>query len=103
METCRPTTHSDPVFVVENIVHYCVANLPGTVPLTSTYALTNASLPYALEIADKGYQKAAADNHEIALGINMMDGNVTNQKIAETFGLELSRDGLCSLQDSVFH
>ena len=82
VETCRPTTHSDPVFVVDHIVHYCVANLPGTVPLTATYALTNASLPYVLELADKGYQKAAADNDEITVGINMIDGNLTNQKIA---------------------
>jgi len=84
-ETSRPTTHTDPVFVEEQVIHYCVANMPGAVPRTSTLALTNATLPYALEIADKGWQRAMRENPEIALGANIIDGKVTFPGVAQAF------------------
>lgn len=87
-ETSRPTTHSDPIFKVEGIVHYCVANMPGAVAKTSTYALTNATLPYAVQIANKGWQRAMRDNPEIKLGANVVEGKVTYKGVAEAFGLE---------------
>jgi len=88
METSKPTTHDAPIYVVDGIIHYCVANMPGAVSFTSTKALTNATLPYALEIANKGYKKAAQQNPEIAKGINIIEGKVTHQGIAEAFDLE---------------
>jgi alanine dehydrogenase len=87
-ETSRPTTHSDPIFEVDGIVHYCVANMPGAVAKTSTMALTNATLPYAVQIANRGWQRAMRENPEIKLGANVMNGKVTYQAVAETFGLE---------------
>jgi alanine dehydrogenase len=87
-ETAKPTTHDDPIYEVDGIVHYCVANMPGAVPYTSTKALTNATLPYALEIADKGYKKAAKENPAIAKGINIIKGKVTCKGVSEAFGLE---------------
>ncbi len=88
IETSKPTTHDDPVYVVDGIIHYCVANMPGAVSLTSTKALTNATLPYTLEIADKGYKKSAQENPEIARGINIIEGKVTHKGVAEAFDLE---------------
>jgi len=88
IETSKPTTHDAPIYVVDGIIHYCVANMPGAVSFTSTKALTNATLPYALEIADKGYKKAAQQNPEIAKGINIIEGKVTHQGVAEAFDLE---------------
>jgi alanine dehydrogenase len=88
IETARPTTHDDPIYEVDGIIHYCVANMPGAVSMTSTIALTNATLPYAIEIADKGVRKAALDNPEIAKGINIIDGKVTYPGVAEAFGLK---------------
>ena len=88
IETSKPTTHDDPVYVVDGIIHYCVANMPGAVSLTSTKALINATLPYALDIADKGYKKAAQENPEIARGINIIKGKVTHKGVAEAFDLE---------------
>ena len=88
METSKPTTHDDCVYEIDGIIHYCVANMPGAVPVTSTRALTNATLPYAMEIADKGYVRASLDNPEIARGINIIDGAVTYRGVAEAFGLE---------------
>ena len=70
IETCKPTTHEHPTFVIDGVVHYCVANIPGAVPHTSTLALTNATLPYAVEIANKGFEKAVKSNNEIKLGFN---------------------------------
>ena len=89
-ETSRPTTHSDPIFEVDGIVHYCVANMPGAVAKTSTIALTNATLPYAVEIANKGWQRAMQENPEIKLGANVMNGKVTYKAVAETFDLEFT-------------
>lgn len=87
IETCRPTTHAEPTFFEEGILHYCVANMPGAVPVTSTKALTNATLPYVLQIANKGWQKACLENKELELGINVVSGNVTNQAVANTFDM----------------
>jgi len=86
-ETSKPTTHSNPVYTVENIVHYCVANMPGAVPQTSTLALTNATLPYAVEIADKGWERAMRENSEIKGGANVVKGRITYQAVARAFDL----------------
>jgi len=88
VETCRPTTHAEPVFIVDHVLHYCVANMPGAVGRTSTYALSNATLPYALELANKGYREAALESKEIARGINVIDGKVTHEGVAEAFNME---------------
>ncbi len=88
IETCKPTTHEHPTFVVEGVLHYCVANMPGAVPHTSTLALTNATLPYAVEIANKGYEKAIKTNPEIKLGLNMIDGKITYKGVADAFDFE---------------
>ena len=87
IETCRPTTHDDPTFIIDEVVHYCVANMPGAVPYTSTIALTNATLPYALQLADKGWKKACIENHELKLGLNIVNGLVVYKGVAEAFGL----------------
>lgn len=88
IETAKATTHADPTFVVDGVVHYCVANMPGAVARTSTIALTNATLPYALEIANKGWKKAMRENNEIKLGANVIDGQITYRAVAEAFGLD---------------
>jgi alanine dehydrogenase len=87
-ETSKPTTHSDPIYNVAGVVHYCVANMPAAVPMTSTIALTNATLPYAVEIADKGWKQASRENAGIKCGVNMVEGKVTCKGVAEAFGLE---------------
>jgi alanine dehydrogenase len=86
-ETSRPTTHSRPIFTVDGVVHYCVANMPGAVPKTSTMALTNATLPYAMQIAGQGWRAAMSANREIRLGANVVRGAITYQAVAEAFGL----------------
>jgi alanine dehydrogenase len=88
IETAKPTTHDDPIYEVDGIIHYCVANMPGAVSMTSTLALTNATLPYALELADKGYKKAAQENPELAKGINVIAGKITYAGVADAFSLE---------------
>jgi alanine dehydrogenase len=87
-ETSKATTHGDPIYTVEGVVHYCVANMPGAVAKTSTQALTNATLPYAVEIANKGWKKAIQENNEIKLGANVVKGKVTYQAVADAFGLD---------------
>lgn len=87
-ETSKPTTHGEPVFEVDGVIHYCVANMPGAVPFTSTMALTNATLPYAVELANKGWKKAAMENRGIKTGINMVNGQVTFKGVADAFDLE---------------
>ncbi|HEX2052173.1 MAG TPA: alanine dehydrogenase [Actinomycetota bacterium] len=87
-ETSRMTTHSDPTYVVSDVVHYCVGNMPGAVPHTSTYALTNATLPYALELANKGLKGAFAEDPALAKGLNTLDGVLVNQPVAEAHRLE---------------
>ena len=86
-ETSHPTTHSDPTYVVDGIVHYAVANIPGAVPFTSTMALTNATLPYTVALADKGWRKACKDDPALALGVNVADGRVVYKAVADVFGL----------------
>jgi alanine dehydrogenase len=86
-ETSKATTHGDPIYVVDGVVHYCVANMPGAVPRTSTMALTNATLPYAVEIANKGWKRAMQESNEIKLGANVIDGKVTYEAVAEAFDL----------------
>ncbi len=88
IETAKPTTHAEPTFVIDGVVHYCVANMPGAVARTSTVALTNATLPYAIEIANKGWKKAMQENKEIKLGANVIDGKVTYKAVAEAFNLD---------------
>lgn len=87
IETCTPTTHENPTFEIDGIIHYCVANMPGAVPYTSTLALTNATLPYALQLANKGWKKACADNEELRLGLNVVGGKVVYKGVAEAFNL----------------
>ena len=91
VETAHPTTHSNPTYIVDDIVHYCVANMPGAVGRTSTYALTNVTLPYALQLANKGFEKAIAESPALREGVNIRDGKVTNPAVAQTFGLELMK------------
>ena len=87
-ETSRPTTHGDPIYTVDGVVHYCVANMPGAVPKTSTLALTNATLPYAVNIANKGWKEAMRQNSGVKLGANVIDGFVTYPGVSDAFGLE---------------
>ncbi len=91
VETSRPTTHSSPTYLVDDVLHYCVTNMPGAVGRTSTYALCNVTLPYANEIATKGIERAAAENSAIASGVNIVAGKVANQAVAETFGLKCEK------------
>ena len=88
-ETSRATTHSDPTYEVDGIVHYCVANMPGAVPLTSSHALNNATLPFGLALADNGLQ-ALLENPHLRNGLNVHNGRITNAAVAEALGLDLS-------------
>lgn len=90
IETCKPTTHENPIYEIDGIVHYCVANMPGAVPYTSTLALTNATLPYALQLANKGWQKACAQNEDLKKGLNVVNGKVVYKAVADAFGLEFT-------------
>lgn len=87
-ETSKATTHGDPIYTIDGVVHYCVANMPGAVAKTSTLALTNATLPYAVEIANKGWENAMRENNEIKLGANVIKGKLTYKGVADAFGLE---------------
>jgi alanine dehydrogenase len=86
-ETSKPTTHADPVYEVDGVVHYCVANMPGAVPYTSTLALTNATLPYAIQLANKGWQRACMDSRELTLGLNVVHGQVVYKGVSDAFNL----------------
>lgn len=90
-ETSRPTTHSEPVYVVDGVTHYCVTNMPGAVPITATKALTNATLPYAEAIADHGLPEAVARDPSLARGVNVLDGKITYEAVAEAHGLDYAR------------
>jgi alanine dehydrogenase len=90
IETCKPTTHENPTYVVDGILHYCVANMPGAVPYTSTVALTNATLPYAIQLANKGWEKACSDNRELYYGVNTVSGTIVYQAVAEAFDMPYS-------------
>ncbi len=87
IETCRPTTHEDPTYIVDGIVHYCVANMPGAVPYTSTLALTNATLPYIIELAGSGWKTAVAQHMELSKGLNLCKGQVSCSGVADAFNL----------------
>ena len=87
-ETSVPTTHENPIYTIDNVVHYCVANMPGAVPYTSTYALTNKTLPYLLEIANKGWKIASKENLEIKSGVNVISGKIVNKNVSEAFDRE---------------
>jgi alanine dehydrogenase len=87
IETCTPTTHENPVFEIDHIIHYCVANMPGAVPQTSTKALTQATLPYAIQIANKGWENACNENPALAKGLNIHAGKITYKDVADTFNL----------------
>lgn len=88
IETCRPTTHENPTYVIDGILHYCVANMPGAVPYTSTVALTNATLPYVVQLANKGWRKAVAESKELERGLNIMQGKIVYKAVAEAFDME---------------
>ncbi len=88
VETIHPTTHEDPTYIVDNVIHYGVANMPGAVGRTSTFALTNATLPYVLKLADLGYRQACAADPGLAEGLNVERGKVTNKAVAEAFGMD---------------
>jgi alanine dehydrogenase len=87
IETCRPTTHEEPTYIIDDVVHYCVANMPGAVPYTSTLALTNATLPYAIRLANDGWKKACAENSDLRKGLNVINGEVVYKAVADAFGL----------------
>ncbi|WP_373495728.1 alanine dehydrogenase [Aquiflexum sp.] len=87
IETCKPTTHENPTYIIDDVVHYCVANMPGAVPYTSTLALTNATLPYAIQLADKGWKKAAQDNADLIPGLNVINGEIVYKAVAEAFDM----------------
>ncbi len=89
VETSRPTTHRQPTYLVDGVVHYCVTNMPGAVGRTSTYALCNVTLPYVLQLAKLGWQGLAAADPGVAEGVNISRGRVTNRAVAQTFGLPL--------------
>ena len=86
VETSKPTTHGDPTYIVDDVVHYCVANMPGGVPRTSTFALNNATLPFLVKLANKGYQKALSEDKNFLAGLNVCKGEVTYKAVADTFG-----------------
>lgn len=86
-ETSKPTTHAEPTYVVDGVVHYCVANMPGAVPYTSTLALTNATLPYAIQLANKGWKQACADSADLRLGLNVVEGKVVYEGVSQAFNL----------------
>ncbi|MFZ1547077.1 MAG: alanine dehydrogenase [Candidatus Nitrotoga sp.] len=87
IETTHPTTHENPIYVVEGVIHYAVANMPGAVPRTSTLALTNATLPYVLQLANKGWKQALKDNAALRKGLNIVDGKITHHAVAKAFGM----------------
>jgi alanine dehydrogenase len=89
-ETSRPTTHSNPTYVEEGVVHYCVTNMPGAVSRTSTFALNNATLPFALALAGKGWKKALQDDIHLRAGLNVLDGTITCKPVADALGLEFT-------------
>ena len=90
IETCKPTTHDNPTFEIDGVVHYCVANMPGAVPYTSTFALTNATLKYGLKIANLGFEKAMREYPELVPGVNTMNGKCVNKAVADSLGFQYS-------------
>src|SRR5205823_12974173 len=104
-ETSRPTTHADPTYVIDDVVHYCVTNMPGAVPRTSTYALNNATLPFVLALANKGWKQALADDPHLRNGLNVARGKVTHPEVAAAVnapycpaGEAILKEGECDAQ-----
>ena len=93
VETSKPTTHGDPTYIVDDVVHYCVANMPGGVPRTSTLALNNATLPFLVKLANKGYQKALSEDKNFLAGLNVHKGQVTYKAVADVFGYDFVEPG----------
>lgn len=93
IETCKPTTHEDPTFIIDDVVHYCVANMPGAVPYTSTLALTNATLPYVIKLAKQGWKKACQENADLKKGLNVIHGKVVYKAVADAFHLPCTEVG----------
>ncbi|HLI51315.1 MAG TPA: alanine dehydrogenase, partial [Thermomicrobiaceae bacterium] len=102
IETARPTSHSNPTYLVDGVIHYCVTNMPGAVPRTSTFALSNVTLPYGLKLASLGLEKAVAADPALAKGVNVHQGKITHPSVAEAFGLSYTPIGnlLTSLSDA---
>ena len=90
VETSKPTTHANPTYVIDDVVHYCVANMPGGVPRTSTYALNNVTLPHVLKLADVGYRQALRDDPHLRNGLNVHGGNITCQEVASALGYDFT-------------
>ncbi|HUV46231.1 MAG TPA: alanine dehydrogenase, partial [Dehalococcoidia bacterium] len=88
VETTHPTSHSDPIYIIDGVIHYCVTNMPGMVPRTSTTALSNATLPYALKLANLGFREAMRCDEALRKGLNVFEGKVTNRFVAESLGLK---------------
>jgi alanine dehydrogenase len=86
VETTRPTTHENPTYLIDDVVHYCVANMPGAVPYTSTMALTNVTLPYVLSLADKGWERACREDASLQKGLNIVKGEIVYEELLEAFG-----------------
>ncbi len=93
IETCKPTTHEKPIYIIDDVIHYCVANMPGAVPYTSTVALTNATLPYGIQLANKGWKNACKQNYELKSGLNIIRGNVVYKAVADAFNLPFTDVG----------
>jgi alanine dehydrogenase len=90
-ETTKPTTHSDPTYIIDDVLHYSVANMPGAVPMTSTEGLTNATINYAIEIANKGWKQACIENNPLKKGLNIVRGDVVYQAVAEAFSMKYTK------------
>ena len=90
-ETTKPTTHSDPTYIIDDVLHYSVANMPGAVPMTSTEGLTNATINYAIEIANKGWKQACIENNPLKKGLNIVRGDVVYQAVAEAFNMKYTK------------
>ena len=103
IETCHPTTHENPTYIIDDVVHYCVANMPGAVPYTSTVALTNATLPYALQLANKGWQRACRDSADLKLGLNVVEGKVVYKGVADAFNLPLTDVNEVLTEEELIH
>ena len=102
-ETSRPTTHADPTYILDGVVHYCVTNMPGAVARTSTFALNNATLPFVLALANKGWKKAMAEDPHLRAGLNVYDGKITHPAVANALGLPYSpaEDAIHSLPTTI--
>ena len=90
IETCKPTTHENPTFIIDDVVHYCVANMPGAVPYTSTIALTNATLPNSVQLANKGWKRACIEDTSLLKGLNILNGKIAYSPVGQAFNLPVT-------------